>query len=360
MKDKLRVGLVGIGRGTSYGHIFSVNPLTEVAALCDFDENKLAQSGKDFGLADSHLYTKYEDIFSEDLDIVVLGTPMPYHADQVVAAIEADCHVLSEVTAASDLDGCMRIHKAVTSHPKLKYMMAENCCYMAFALEWKDIVDSGRLGSIYYAEADYVHEIRDLIIDAETGAEKWRVHRAPLHYCSHSLGPLLQLMPDDYIIRCTASGNRATIIPHEGDGFIDMQVGLFQTKNGATIKVCRSSVATKRPALCTYSVYGTKGTLESGRKWYDNTGMRYIEGEDEEGVAIEISSSAKDAPEEAMLGGHGTSEYYLVRDFLSSIMNDTKPPIDIVRALDMSVPGLIAHECAKEGGVWKDIPLFWR
>ena len=288
MKDKLRVGLVGIGRGTSYGHIFSVNPLTEVAALCDFDENKLAQSGKDFGLADSHLYTKYEDIFSEDLDIVVLGTPMPYHADQVVAALEADCHVLSEVTAASDLDGCMRIHKAVTSHPKLKYMMAENCCYMAFALEWKDIVDSGRLGSIYYAEADYVHEIRDLIIDAETGAEKWRVHRAPLHYCSHSLGPLLgELMPDDYIVRCTASGNRATIIPHEGDGFIDMQVGLFQTKNGATIKVCRSSVATRRPALCTYSVYGTKGTLESGRKWYDNTGMRYIEGEDEEGVAIE-------------------------------------------------------------------------
>ena len=47
MKDKLRVGLVGIGRGTSYGHIFSVNPLTEVAALCDFDENKLARSGKD-------------------------------------------------------------------------------------------------------------------------------------------------------------------------------------------------------------------------------------------------------------------------------------------------------------------------
>ena len=123
MNDKLRVGLVGIGRGTAYGHLFSVNPLTEVAALCDFDENKLARSGK------------------EDLDIVVLGTPMPYHADQVVAAIEADCHVLSEVTAASDLDGCMRIHKAVTSHPKLKYMMAENCCYMAFALEWKDIVD---------------------------------------------------------------------------------------------------------------------------------------------------------------------------------------------------------------------------
>lgn len=360
MDKKLKVGMVGIGRGTAYGHIFSVNPLTEVTALCDFNEEKLMQSGRDFGLEDKHLYTDYNDFVNDDLDIIVIGTPMPYHADQVVAALESGCHVLSEVTAASTLDGCRRIYDSVMAHPKQKYMMAENVCYMAFALEWKALVDSGKLGNIYYAEADYVHEIRNLIIDAETGAEKWRVHRAPLHYCSHSLGPLLQLMPDDYIVSCTASGNKATIIPHEGDGFIDMQVGLFQTKKGATIKVCRSSVATRGTWLCDYSVYGTKGSLETGRTGYDNIGLKYIEGEDKECVPMKISSTEENAPEEAMLGGHGTSEYYLVRDFLDSIVNDTKPPIDIVRALDMSVPGLIAHEAAMEGNVWKEIPLFWR
>lgn len=356
---KLKVGLVGIGRGTAYGNLFAKNALTEVTAICDTNAKKLEEHGRDYGLADSALFTKYEDFIESGCDIVVLGTPMPFHADQVVSAIEAGCHVLSEVTAASTIEGCERIHRAVMRSDR-KYMMAENCCYMAFALDWKQMADEGKLGEIYYAEADYVHEIRNLVIDAVTGEEKWRVHRAPLHYCSHSLGPILQMMGDDYIVRCTGSGNTAKILPHEGDGFIDMQVGLFQTKKGATIKVLRSSVATRKTPLCAYSVYGTKGCLETGRTKYDNTGLRYIEGEDEACVPIEISTVDKNAPEEARLGGHGTSEFFLVRDFLDSIVNDTKPPIDIVRALDMSVPGLVAHEAAKEGGVWKDVPLFWR
>lgn len=357
--EKLKVGLVGIGRGTAYGNLFMNDPHTTVTALCDFNEEKLEKSGRDFGLDDKHLYNKYEDFLTSGCDIVVLGTPMPYHAEQVCTAIEAGCHVLSEVTAASDLEGCERIWNTVRTHDR-KYMMAENCCYMAFALDWKKMAEEGRLGNIYYAEADYVHEIRNLIIDAETGEEKWRVHRAPLHYCSHSLGPILRMMGDDYIVSCTASGNKATIIPHEGDGFIDMQVALFRTKNGATIKVLRSSVATRKTPLCAYSVYGTKGMVETGRTSYTNTGLRYIEGEDEKCVPIDISPADPNAPEEAKLGGHGTSEYYLVRDFLDSIIYDKKPGVDIVRALDMSVPGFIAHEAAMKGGVWLDIPLFWR
>jgi len=359
MSNKLKVGLVGIGRGTSYGHLFSVNPLTEVTALCDFNEAKLAQHGKDFNLEDKHLYTRYEDFVNDDLDIIVLGTPMPYHAEQVVAAMESGRHVLSEVTAASTLKGCEDIFNCVKAHPKQKYMMAENCNYMAFALEWKEMALSGRLGNIYYAEADYVHEIRHLVIDAITGEEKWRTNRAPLHYCSHSLGPILQMMPDDYIVSCTASGDKATIVPHEGAGFIDMQVGLFKTKKGATIKVLRSSVATRKPHTGFYSVYGTKGFLETGREGYTNTGYKYIEGEDETFQRLEVRASEKNAPPEAALGGHGTSEYYLVRDFLNCIVNDTTPPIDVVRALDMSVPGLIAHEAAMESSAWREIPLFW-
>ena len=62
------------------------------------------------------------------------------------------------------------------------------------------------------------------------------------------------------------------------------------------------------------------------------------------------------APKEARAGGHGTSEFYLVRDFLKAIETDTDPAIDIVRAMDMTVPGLIAHEAAKKGGVWMDVP----
>ena len=113
----------------------------------------------------------------------------------------------------------------------------------------------------------------------------------------------------------------------------------------------------RHPALCTYSIIGTKGALEGSRNGYDGVGYRYFEDVDPiEGRRIAINTSDIDAPKEAARGGHGTSEYYLVRDFLEAIKADKEPPIDIVRAMDMTVPGLVAHEAAMKGGVWLDVP----
>ena len=346
---KFKVGMVGVGRATSYGHIFANHPDTQVTALCDMDSDKLAQNGKDFELADSCLFERYEDLLNSDVDIVVLGTPIPFHAEQSIKALEAGKHVLCEVTASDNLKDCQRMVEAVR-RSKAKFMLAENVNYMAFAMEWDRYIKNGKIGTPFYAEADYVHEIRHRV------GGQWRSNRAPLHYCSHSLGPLLMWM-DDYVVRATASGNRSTMLEPATIGNIDIQVALFETKKGATIKLLRSSVALRHPGLCTYSIYGTKGFLESGRSWYDNIGRRYFsEGDPVEGREITVSSTDIDAPAEAQAGGHGTSEYYLVRDFLRAIEEDTTPPIDIVRGMDMTVPGLIAHEAAMKGGVWMDVP----
>ena len=35
-----------------------------------------------------------------------------------------------------------------------------------------------------------------------------------------------------------------------------------------------------------------------------------------------------------------------------------KPVIDVARAMDFTVPGIIAHESAMQGGTWLDVPLF--
>ena len=346
---KYKVGMVGVGRATAYGRIFTNHPDAEVTALCDMNADVLAQNGRDFELADRCLFENYEDLVNSDVDIVVLGTPIPFHAEQTIKALEAGKHVLCEVTAASTLADCQRMVEAVRK-AKTKFMLAENCNYMAFAMEWDRHIKAGKIGTPIYAEADYVHEIRELVNG------KWRANRAPLHYCSHSLGPLLMWM-DDHIVRCTASGSRSTMLEPASDGNIDMQVALFETSRGATIKLLRSSVALRHPALCTYSIIGTKGFLESSRTDYAGTGRRYFSEEDPvKGCEIPIRIADPDAPKEAYAGGHGTSEYYLVRDFLSAIQNDVTPPIDIMRAMDMTVPGLIAHEAAKQGGVWLDVP----
>ena len=231
-------------------------------------------------------------------------------------------------------------------------MLAENCIYMHFSRQWKEFISEGKIGTPFYAEADYVHEIRELVVD------KWRAQRAPIHYCSHSLGPILYWM-DDYIVKATGSGKTELTLPGIGVGAIDIQVALFETRKGAAIKVARSSVAARRPNTGFYNIYGTKGFLETGRTTYDNIGLRYFEGiDDQNGTEIVISSSDENAPSEALLGGHGTSEYYLVNDFLDSIVYDGTPPIDYLKGLDMTVPGLIAHEAALKGNVWMDVPRF--
>ena len=161
---KLRVGLVGVGRGTSYGHVLTNHLKAEVTALCDTNEEKLNANAEGFGLSEKQCFTDYEQFLDSGLDLVVLGTPIPYHEAQVCAALERDINVLCEVTAANSIEGCRHIYEA-TQKSKGKYMMAENCNYMHFVLEWKDYVDKGYLGHIHYAEAEYVHEIRNLVID---------------------------------------------------------------------------------------------------------------------------------------------------------------------------------------------------
>ena len=346
---KFKIGMVGVGRATTYGRLFVENPETEVTALCEMDESVLEQNGKEFNLGDKALFTNYDDFINSDVDIVVLGTPIPFHAEQSIKALESGKHVLSEVTAADNMDNCIKLVEAVRKS-KAKYMLAENCNYMYFALEWDKWIKAGNIGTPFYAEADYVHEIRSLVDG------KWRQNRAPLHYCSHSLGPVLMWM-DDYVVRCSASGRDSRSFENKTDGNIDMQVALFETSKGATIKVLRSSVALRRPALCSYSIYGTKGSLESAREAYDGVGYRYFDGIDpEEGRRIGVSCYDPDAPEITKAGGHGTSEYYLINDFLNSIKADITPPIDIVKGMDMTVPGIIAHEAAKKGGIWLDVP----
>lgn len=143
-----------------------------------------------------------------------------------------------------------------------------------------------------------------------------------------------------------------------------MEVALFKTQKGAAIKVLRSQVALREPSMHYFSLYGTKGCVENGREggWVETTGQLYVE--DEMGAErgfepIYCPNSDPDAPPEAFGGGHGTIEYYLVRDFIATLESGSlRPPIDVIKAMDMTVPGICAHEAAMSEGKWVDVPQF--
>jgi len=47
----------------------------------------------------------------------------------------------------------------------------------------------------------------------------------------------------------------------------------------------------------------------------------------------------------------------MIRDFINAVENNTRPPIDVIRATEWTIPGIIAHQSAMKGGEWMDVPL---
>jgi len=101
--------------------------------------------------------------------------------------------------------------------------------------------------------------------------------------------------------------------------------------------------------------------------WYDGTGRRgprcgqlYVAGEMDKPEEFEVLFSDPLPPAKARAGGHGTSEYLLLQDFLRALETGEKPRLDEGGAMDLTVPGIVAHESALNGGVWMDVPSFDR
>lgn len=350
-----RIGLVGIGRGSGYGRVFAHDPRCEIVACCDANAEALGRFQSELELPDAACFTSYDDFVGADLDIVFVGTPIPYHREQVVKALVAGKHVLSEVTAAPTVADCAEIVNTVRRTGQT-YMLAENCCYWPFVQDWKALVDGDKLGRVLHAECEYLHPIPTLIFDPATGQKKWRSVRPPLHYCSHSLGPIL-MITDDRIVRASGLGNTREILPNvEEPGGIDLQIGLFETAKGMTIKLLRTSLLPRKPAIHYYQLLGTKGYVESGRKGMPGKGLLYLQEEMDDVQELDIDIVDTSLPESARAGGHGTAEYSLVQEFLGALEAGRKPAIDEVRGMDFTVPGIMAHESAMQGGKWLDVP----
>jgi hypothetical protein len=57
-------------------------------------------------------------------------------------------------------------------------------------------------------------------------------------------------------------------------------------------------------------------------------------------------------------GGHGGSHGYLCEEFVTAILQERKPLVDIATALNTTVPGIIAHESALKDGERMKVPQY--
>ena len=142
----MKVALIGKRAGSFIAGIASV-PGCAVTAVCEADATALEALGERAGVPESGRYLSYEDLLEKHKpDAVALGTPMQLHVPQAVQALGDGIHVLSEVTAAVDLEQCYDLVRAVRAS-SAQYMMAENANYRKPALLVRALSAAGLFGT---------------------------------------------------------------------------------------------------------------------------------------------------------------------------------------------------------------------
>ncbi len=119
---KIRVGIIGVGRGQSFARGATDTVGMELVAICDQWEEKLNEVGKQYGVT---TYTDYDKFLEHDMGAVILANYFNEHAPFAIKALKAGKHVMSETAANKTLAEGVALCQAVEETGKI-YMFAEN------------------------------------------------------------------------------------------------------------------------------------------------------------------------------------------------------------------------------------------
>lgn len=355
---KVKVGVFGGGRGQTMIEVMAKHPDADLVAVCDFFEPKLKHCME---LAERcgtkvECYNDFDKFMQHDMDAVVLANYATEHAPYAVKLLDSGRHVVSEVLAVQNMAEAVELVEAVERNNKI-YAYAENYCYFRGTMEMQRLYKQGDIGEFLHGEGEYVHDCESIWVHITYGErDHWRNWTPSTFYCTHAMGPLVTIT-DTRPVRMSAYETPNINNRKHGCRKADGSVIVCQMSNGATVKILPSPGYKRAPESIWYSVYGTKGMMETDR-WgstFNNLNV-YIEGQGdvksytpEYWLENELSKS---------IGGHGGSDFYTMHFFLNAILGkDSKEYlIDVYQALDMTLPGTMAYRSILEGNVPVDIP----
>jgi len=361
MQKKVRFGVLGAGRGAGIARAMRYAPSAELIALCDMNEERLQRAAAETGVR--QIYVRYEDLLASDVDAVIVASPMPLHVEHSVQALRAGKHVLSEVTAATSLDQCWQLLEAVKS-AGLKYMLAENYNYQRPWSIVVGMVEAGLFGELYYGEADQIQEFKGGFPHPDTGYN-WRTAELAMRqghqYITHNLGPLYQVFKERIkTVVCLGSGQRHL----EWARADSTCVVLLETEKGKLLRI-RLDFFSDRPSNFTYiGLQGVNAAYEAPRGPKDEHKV-YVHGQTKPGTWQSLwdyedylSPRWKEMPSEAVNNGYDGGTPIMIEEFARCIIDDTRPPIDVVDALNITAPGLLSEVSRENGGVPVEVPEF--
>lgn len=340
---KIRFGIVGYGVcrfGAAFG--FQGHPNVEIVAVSDLVPDR--RSGLMKACRCDKSYESLEVLVKDPrIEAVFVATDAPSHARHCMEVLTHGKHVMTAVPATwGSIEEGEQVLETVRK-TGLKYMMAETSCYRADCHAMREIYRAGGFGRLVYSEGEYYHYTAKPI-DSFKG---WRIGSPPLWYPTHSTAYYVGVTGKRFTsVSCVGfRGNFPSCQPganRYNNPFSD-EIALLRTSEGGASRMSKFRAVRGR-IVETGRVFGERG-------WMDGTGYH--------GVAKGLPDTARPPlPPGVPGGGHGGSHGLLADEFVTAILQDRDPLVNIYEALAMTVPGIVAHQSALKDGETLKVPQY--
>jgi predicted dehydrogenase len=332
---KVRVAIVG-GR-FGLGFQFHEHPDCIVEAVADLRPERLAALQKVYKCAKG--YPSLEEMLKDPkVEAVFLATPAPDHVRHTLLCLAAGKHVLSAVPAAMTLEECGQLAGGVKKSG-LTYMMGETSCWQQLTISARKFHAEGRFGHLYYTESEYHHPGLETLY-FENGKRTWRHGLPPMHYPTHCTAHLLT---ETALFRTDRGNSMRVAIWWRGAQkggeraryFGDKMSFYFSDPTGTTgPSIVRAETKTEKDS----------GGFERSSQILE----KYAE----------VKWWKTDMLPEPLRhdSGHEGSHCFITHEFVDAIAKGRKPFVGLEEALAYTVPGMIAHQSALNGGQSLKIP----
>ena len=357
---KVRLAVIGTGsRGIGQLRNLLTFPEIDVVAVCDLMKDSAERAAKvctDAGKPAPKVYADDEKAWkklleTEKIDLAIIATGWPTHAEISLAALEKGVYVGCEVPMAASIEDCWKL---VETAQKNKCMLLENWSFRQDNLAVLNMIRLGLLGEIVHAHCAYSHDARDYFYYNAKGEERWQIQYFKKYnrnyYPTHALGPVLSWLDinagdrftEIYSVATPAKGVNVRMkkrfgAEHPGTATAfsqgDVVTSILKTALGKTV-VLNLDTQLPRPYANRWMVQGTLGIYD------EEKGSIYLEG-----VSPKASQWEPWAPYQEKynhrfwntkhVGGHDGTDGCELRQLVDAVIARKSTPLDVYDSVTM-------------------------
>ncbi len=370
--QKVRIGIVGGRFGCSFQ--WHEHPHCTVAAVTDLRPERRKRLQQVYRCDTA--YDSMEIMLKQavgDLDAVAIFTEAPNHVKHSVMALRAGKHVICAVPAAMNLEECQELIEAVEQTGKT-FMMAETSYWQQPTISARKFHQAGEFGELYSVYSMYRHPGLESLW-FENGKPTWRHGFPPMHYPTHCTAHLIGVTGERLTEVCChgwGDGSRAL----SGNAYNNPywnESAEFKTNRGHSFRVeiwwagahrgCeRAEWYGDKMSFISATPYGQPATIvrSSRQRELDSGGFARAAAKTERYAQPQWWKTEMLPEPLRHPSGHEGSHTFITHEFISAIIEQRKPAVDVYEAVAYTAPGIVAHQSALKGGERLKIPSFDR